>query len=88
MAITTDFYSEPSSNEAKGRNSMAYKTLILKLKKNIFGTPEWLSGWASAFSSGPDPGVLESSPELGSHRDPASSSASVSAFLSGSLVNQ
>ena len=32
----------------------------------IFGVPEWLSGGASAFDSGHDPGVLGSSPASGS----------------------
>ena len=44
--------------------------------------PEWLSGWASAFSSGCDPGVLGSSPTSGSPQEPASPPACVSATLS------
>ena len=35
------------------------------LKKIILRTPGWLSGWASAFSSGHDLGVWGSSPTLG-----------------------
>ena len=34
----------------------------------MWGTPGWLSGWASAFGSGRDPGVVESSPTSGSLR--------------------
>ena len=37
------------------------------------GAPQWLSGWASAFSSGSDPGVLGSSPALGSSQGACSS---------------
>ena len=37
------------------------------IKKNpLLGIPGWLSGLAPAFSPGHDPGVLESSPALGS----------------------
>ena len=36
------------------------------LNGNKKGTPGWLSGCASAFGSGRDPGVLGSSPTLGS----------------------
>ena len=47
------------------------------------GTPGWLRGWASAFSSGRDPGVPGFSPTWGSYMEPASSpSACVSASLS------
>ncbi|CAD7690325.1 unnamed protein product [Nyctereutes procyonoides] len=34
--------------------------------KKCTGMPGWLNGWVSAFSSGHDPGVLGSSPALGS----------------------
>ena len=37
--------------------------LFLKL---YLGAPGWLSGWAPAFGSGHDPGVLGSSPASGS----------------------
>ena len=47
------------------------------------GTPGWLSGWASAFSSGWDPRVLGSP-----HREPASLSLPVSLPLCVSLVNK
>ena len=36
------------------------------LEMSTFGAPGWLSGWASAFGSGPDPRVLGSSPTSGS----------------------
>ena len=35
---------------------------LFLIRKTDMGTPEWLSGWASAFCSGHDPGVLGSSP--------------------------
>ncbi|CAD7682843.1 unnamed protein product [Nyctereutes procyonoides] len=44
--------------------------------------PEWLSGGASVFSSGPDPGVAGLSPASGSPGKPASPFTSVSASLS------
>ena len=38
--------------------SSCLKNLLLEILKNSFpGTPGWLSGWASAFGSGHDPGV-------------------------------
>ena len=41
-------------------NCPAYSKTILRCKE--WGTPGWLSGWASPFGSGHDPGVLRSSP--------------------------
>ena len=44
-----------------------FMRFFLLLKKSLYcGAPGWLSGWASAFGSGHDPGVLGSSPTLGS----------------------
>ena len=40
--------------------------ILARLEPLHSGTPEWLSGWASAFSSGRDPRVLGLSPTLGS----------------------
>ena len=45
-------------------------------------------GWVPAFSSSCDPGVLGSSPTLGSHRERTSLSAYVSASLCVSLLNK
>ena len=42
------------------KNFMRDRTIL------YLGTPGWLSGWVSAFSSGRDPGVLGSSPTSGS----------------------
>ena len=50
-----------------------------------WGTLGWLSGWASTFSSGRDPGVLGLSPVSGSSASP---SAHVSASLSVSFMKK
>ena len=50
--------------------------------------PEWLSGWASAFGSGHDPGVLESSPASVSSQGACFSPAYVSASLCVYLMNK
>ena len=53
------------------------------------GTPGWLGGWASAFGSGRDPGVLGLSPTSGSPRGTRFSFCIyVSASLCVSLVNK
>ena len=41
------------------------ETFLLFSYKHFIGTPGWLSGWASAFSSRHDSGYLGSSPTLG-----------------------
>ena len=48
---------------------------MFKYKHVSAGTPGWLSGWASAFGSGHDPG-LGLSPTSGSLREAASACAS------------
>ena len=59
-----------------------------RFKMLIPGIPGWLRGLAPAFGPGRDPGVLGSSPALGSLHEPASPSACVSASLSVSLMNE
>ena len=44
--------------------------------------PGWLIGWASAFNSGPDPGIRDRDPCQAPWGEPASPSACVSASLS------
>ena len=39
-----------------------FRELLLDLNFVILGKPGWLSGWASAFGSGHDPGVLGLNP--------------------------
>ena len=48
-------------NEQILRNTKLTKTNHEEIE-NLNGAPGWVSGWASAFSSGSDPGVLRSSP--------------------------
>ena len=45
-----------------GLCGLSLSNKIIFLKKEVFGMPGRLSSWASAFSSGHDPGVLGSSP--------------------------
>ena len=58
------------------------------LEMQIRGTPGWLSGCASAFGSGRDPGAWDGVLHQGPHREPASPSTCVSAFLSVSFMNK
>ena len=56
----------------------------ISLKMSRCGMPGWLSGWASAFGSEYDPGILESwdqVPHWVPHGEPASPSAYFSASL-------
>ena len=57
-----------------------YKFFII-IEKLKMGAPGWLSGWASAFGSGCDPGVWDWVPHRGPGEDPASLSAYVAASL-------
>ena len=68
-------------NDHRQRNKVFSNPLILKSKT---GAPGWLSGWASAFSSGHDLGVLGSSPTSGSSQE-ASFSVCLSLPLSVGL---
>ena len=61
------------SNNLEGReDNVLWKTVkwlhmcLLTLKMLHVGIPGWLSGWASAFGSGCDPGVRGLSPASGS----------------------
>ena len=56
--------------------------------KGEIGMPGWLSGWASAFGSGRDPGIWDLVPHQAPCGEPASPSAYVSASLSVSLMNK
>ena len=59
----------------------------MKFERIQYRTPEWLSGRASAFGSGRDPGVLGLSPTLGSLHG-ACFSLCLYVCLSVSLMNK
>ena len=52
------------------------------------GAPGWLSSWASAFSSGRDPGSWDQVPHQAPYGEPASPFAYISASISVSLMNK